>query len=37
VLKNAERNLRYHGKKELPKHKNCERTNGVITHYVIFF
>jgi len=21
--------------RELPKHKNCERTNGVITHYVL--
>jgi len=24
----AERSLRYHVKRELPKHKNCERTNG---------
>jgi len=24
-----------HVKRELPKHKNCERTNGVITHYVL--
>jgi len=30
-LKSAERSLRYHVKKELPKHKNFERTNGVIT------
>ena len=37
LLKNAERSLRYHVKRELPKHKNCERTNGVITHYVLKF
>jgi len=35
LMKNAERNLRYHVKRELPKHTNCERTHGVITHYVI--
>jgi len=29
--------LRYHVKRELPKHKNYERTNGVITHYVLKF
>ena len=29
LLKNAERSLRYLVKRELPKHKNCERTNGV--------
>jgi len=34
-LNNAERNLRYHVKRELPKHKHCKRTNGVIMHYVI--
>jgi len=37
LLKNAERNLHYHVKRELPKHKNCERTNGVIAHYVMMF
>mgnify|MGYP000497096352 CR=1 FL=1 len=37
LLKNAERSLRYHVKRELPKQKNCERTNGVITHYVMNF
>jgi len=36
-LKNAERSLRNHVKRELPKHKNYERTNGVITHYVLKF
>jgi len=35
-MKNAERNLRYHVKRESPKH-NCERTYGVITHYVMIF
>jgi len=37
LLKNAERNLRYHVNIELPKHKNYERTNGAITHYVTIF
>ena len=37
-LKKAERSLRCHVKRELPKHKkSCERTNGVITHYVLKF
>ena len=37
LLKKAERSLRYHVKTELPKHKNCEQTNGDITHYVLNF
>jgi len=37
LLNNAERSLRYHVKRELPKQKNCERTNGVITHYIMKF
>ena len=37
LFKNAERSLRYHVKRELQKHKNCELTNGVITHYVLTF
>jgi len=28
--KYAERSLRYHVNRELPKHNNCEWTNGVI-------
>ena len=35
--KMKERSLRYLVKRELPKHKKCERTNGVITHYVMKF
>jgi len=36
-LKNAERSFRYHVKRELTKHKNCERTIGVIAYYVLKF
>ena len=36
ALDHAERSLRYHVKRELPKHKkSCERTHGVMTHYVL--
>jgi len=30
LLKFVKRGFRYHVKRELPKHKNCERTNGEV-------
>ena len=30
LLKFVKRSFRYHVKRELPKHKNCERTNGEV-------
>jgi len=36
LLKNAERNLRYHVDREAPKNtKQCQRTNGFMRHYVM--
>jgi len=37
LVENAEISIRYHVKRELPKHKKCEQTNGIITHYLLQF
>jgi len=37
LLKKSRKKLTLPYKKRITKHKNCERTNGSMTHYVMYF